>query len=83
MAAAVPHTLQALFASRPSELKYFTPGCALQIAEQPQADPAAFPLDLCRTSQGWKAAASSGQLGKTAKNLKLKRGAYPREGSMD
>lgn len=80
MAAAVPHTL---LASCPPELKHFTPGSALQIAEQPQADPVAFPLGLCRTSRGWKAAASSEQLGKTAQDLKLKCSTSPREGAMD
>jgi len=83
VAAAVPHTLQALSASRPSQLKYFALGSALQIVEQSKADPAPFPSGLCRTSQGWKAVASSEQLGKTAQNLKLKRGTCARKGSTD
>lgn len=78
MAAAVPHTL---LASRPPELKHFTPGSVFQIAEQPQADPAAFPLGLCRTSRGWKAAASLES--SLERQAKLKCGTSPREGAMD
>lgn len=53
-------------------------GTALQLVEQPQADPG-----FLQDKQGMESAVSSEQLGKAAQNLKLKRGTCPREGSVD